>query len=298
VDLLDGDHTFGIPLSHDFSKPDAFSTQVDGITIGLGCSPCLTAGTLNFDLDIVKLSAGTGNLTVTPSGIEANATLAFDVTGVLNTAFNPDPVTLLDIPIDGIDIANVVKIGPQLTVDFGVSMTNWTAEATASIGVSASIPDDSVATVDFQDSTKNTVTDFVPQFSLIDPVLSASLSASAEVFTEVTLELDLTFDGFGVTAGLGLKVPDFQVSFDADASTNSGACNGGVVGAELDLQVGLDATAFVTIDSNTNNFDIFNKFFPLFDHCFAFGGSSNSTGSNSTVQRRSPSPMRTYEFSA
>lgn len=152
------------------------------------------------------------------------------------------------------------------------------------MGVSATIPDGSSATIDFQNSTQNSLTGFVPQFSLIPPQLSASLSASADIFTEVTLSLDLTFHGFGISAGVDLKVPGFQLDINADASTNSGACKNGAVGADVSLQVGADLSGDVTFDSTSNDFPIFSKFFPLFDHCFAFGGSSNST----VPQRRSP----------
>ena len=178
----------------------------------------------------------------------ADITLALSISGELGDGFNPPPVTLLDIPIDGINIANLVTLGPQLKINLGASVDSWSATATASVGATASIPDGSMALVDFQDSANNMVTDFKPTFDLIDPSLDAEISAGASVFTELALTLDAKFKGIGISAGVTLKVPDFSVTFDATGSTDGGDC--GDVSASLSLDAGLTADAFVQINEN------------------------------------------------
>lgn len=272
-------HDYTLSMAQDFSMDDIISETVDGVTVELGCSPCFSTGELDFELEVDNLLKHTGRLSVTPSGLATLITMTLKVSGELDTALETN-VPILTIPLDGTNIGDLVKIGPQLVVSVGASMSNWTASAEASFGTWMNISDSSNATIDFKDLTKSSSTSWTPSFTQQSSNLSAQISASGEVYAEIAIDFDLEILGFGLYAGVDLKAPDFVLDFSADASTD-GVCgsSGSPVGTDLDIKAGLvaEGSAGVTDETPVVQFTIFEAFEDLFNECIPVNESSDNS---------------------
>jgi len=149
------DQMASIPITQTFNANIANLTAGD-VTASLDCIDCGTMGTLNFDFDVgFSLTNGlTGTASLTPSGVGAAVTLGLTVSAALTQELSSS-LTIADIPLGGgIDIVGI-KVGPQLVVAATAGITSVTAATTISFGVLVNVPDDSLAKVDFSDSSNN-----------------------------------------------------------------------------------------------------------------------------------------------
>lgn len=234
--------TVTIPAGHDFSGTNIFTQNIaDGLDVSLTCGSCMTTGNIDIDLevngDITKFPPIDGSITVTPSGISATVGLDLVVSAELTSEFDKS-ITFLNIPLieNPLSVAGIATVGPSLMVNMDAKIESVTAEVDLSLGsVTLSIPDDSKATLDFFDSSKDSTTDFTPQFTTTGPSVSAGISASANFGPNIVLGLDVEALGVGLAAGLALAAP----TLDLTASFNENGCAG--VDFEADLTAQLNA---------------------------------------------------------
>ena len=307
------DKSATIDLTHDFSG-NIFSKQIDDVTASLDCQPCGTSGTLDFEIDIVPFlipPSIQGTASLTPSGVGASFTLALTLSGELTSDIT-ETINLASFALPGgLDIDGVIDIGPTLVVDGQADISSVSAQATLSMGVDITIPDDSVASVDFSNSANNKFTDWVPQFQPIGPNADASVSVSGSVGPQISVQLDITALGEGIGAGLVLSAPQLTLDLTAQADS-SGVCDGSdVAGIEFDVNLGAELDAFGGIGAVSdfpNKVPITSIGTQLFSTCIGIGGASATstsavasgapTGStNSTkFRRRSPKAEKMAEI--
>lgn len=70
---------------------------------------------------------------INPENVGASLQLALSQSGTLTSPYNWRN-TVVSLPIEGISIAHLVRLGAYLDVDIGFSLANWTGAARADIG--------------------------------------------------------------------------------------------------------------------------------------------------------------------
>ncbi|KAK3675866.1 hypothetical protein LTR78_004058 [Recurvomyces mirabilis] len=237
--------------------------------------------TQTFNAGFSLMSGLTGTASLTPSGVGAAVTLGLTVAAAL-TQESSSSLTIADIPLGGgIDIVGI-KVGPQLVVAATVGITSVTAATTISFGVQVSVPDDSLAKVDFSDSANNQFNGWNPSFTGIGPNLDASVSVSGSAGSSIRLEVDATILGKGLSAGLNLMVPEFTIDASAQATPDGGVCgdDNAFLGIEFDVNLAAELDAFGGIAAASdlpNPFTLLSTQTPIFSTCITLAGTATST---------------------
>ena len=242
-------HTLDIPLAVDLSGAKLTLGDDDGGTgASVACNPCYTTGSLDFDIDVVPYLIPPhlgGTVKVIANGIGASITADLSITERLtkgitgaDTIFSFTPEGL------GINIPDIIDIGPtlKLVAEAGIGEIDTTVDMSA--GVDIVIPDGSIYEVDFDDSSKDRDSGWTPQFSPLPPQISESISISANIGTQLRLELDGVVLGIGGSVGIMLAAPTLSIEVKGIAENN--ACNvpGADFGVELDVELGAALDAF------------------------------------------------------
>jgi hypothetical protein len=109
---------FALDLTSNYDK-NLFSATLGGWTTSVD-AVVKTAGSLNvdFDIDVSWLKIKSAAMTVQPENVAASIQLALTEEGTLAEAYSWEK-TIITIPIEGISIAKIVKIGAFLDVDVG-----------------------------------------------------------------------------------------------------------------------------------------------------------------------------------
>lgn len=181
------DYTMSLVSGYD---QNLFSTTVGGWTTSVDAT-IRTVGNLNvdFDVDVSWLKLKSAAMTITPEDVAASLQLALTEKGTLSKAYNWKK-TVLSIPIQGITIAKVVKLGAFLDIDVGFTMEEWTGEAHANLGARMEISNSAIVKVDLVNSKNNKFSGWTPSFTPIPLTLSAKVEGSAEVYAEPNVKLE------------------------------------------------------------------------------------------------------------
>lgn len=150
-----------------------------------------TVGSLDvdFDVDVSWFKLKSASMTINPVDVAASVQLALSEKGTLSKAYNWQK-TIISIPIEGIEIAKVVKLGAFLDVDVGFTMEEWTGTAVANLGARMEISNSAVVKVDLVNSKNNKFSGWTPSFTPIPLTLSAKVEGSAKVFAEPNVKLE------------------------------------------------------------------------------------------------------------
>ncbi|KAL6876919.1 hypothetical protein J3F83DRAFT_769951 [Trichoderma novae-zelandiae] len=253
-----------IDVGHDFSGP-LFSTDVDGVSVALNCDSCKTQGTVSADITL-SLSDGLSASVRTDNGFGAALDVSLTASGTLT-----DPLSLsipiATVPLAGFSIADLVDLGPQLTIAAEASVSAISASATASLGVAASLPDGSAFTLG------QAAAGIQPSIQTTKPGVTGSVSVSAKVGPVVTLELVASFLGSGVVGGLALQAPVLSADFEGSASSAGVlACGNSTAGVSLELNVGVELDGFAGFGGagdRPNQAAVFQKDAQVFKSCLA-----------------------------
>jgi hypothetical protein len=284
-------------LEHDFSRR-LFDVKSGGLDIGVSCNPCGTEGSVNVDFDLetkFKIPKG-ASMTVTPQNIAAAVALSLELGGELTSAFNPADITVVSVPLTGIDVAGFFKLGIFLTVDVGFQIDAWRGSAKATMGARMAIPNTSNFKVNLLGGGDTAVNGWVPTFTPIPPSFSAKVEGSAEAYTQVGVEVTAKGLGKGFTVGLDMKMPYIQADFTAMADT-AGVCGTKkTLGVDVQADVGAELYASAALNDNAPfwTHTLFDKTLgTIVDKCFAFGpenASGGNAGGGSTPPKKSKKP--------
>ncbi|KAK4064473.1 hypothetical protein Trihar35433_7990 [Trichoderma harzianum] len=254
-----------IDIGHDFSQP-IYSTTIDGVNLAIACSNCKTQGTLNADITL-SLSNGFEASLTTSGNLGATVEVSVTAGGSISSPLSTN-IPIATVPLAGFSIADVVDIGPQLTIVADASISGFSASATATVGATASLPDGSGFTLG-QGANLN------PTISATGLSLSGEVSLSAQVAPVFTLQLAATFLGEGLVGGLALQAPVLKADFAGQAtSAGTAQCgaNTGIaeVGVEVDVSAELDVFGgFGGATDQPNKTSLFNKSTTLWKACLA-----------------------------
>ncbi|KAH0489390.1 hypothetical protein TgHK011_009822 [Trichoderma gracile] len=250
-----------IDIGHDFSGP-IFSTDVDGISVALNCDSCKTHGTANADITL-SLSSGFSATVRTENSFGADMTVSLTASGTLTDPLSFS-VPIATVPLAGFSIADLVDFGPQLSISADASVSAISASATASLGVSASLPDGSGFTL-------GQVADIQPSVQTTKLGVTGSVSVTAKVGPVVALELVASFLGKGVVGGLALQAPVLSADFEGSASSMGMlACGNNTAEVSLELDVGVELDGFAGFGGagdRPNQKAVFQKDAQVFKSC-------------------------------
>lgn len=180
---------FTMSLESSFDQ-NLFSGTFGGWTTSIDATVS-TTGTLNveFDLDIDWFNIQSASFTVNPDDVSASLELALTEKGTLLEAYGWQE-TIVSFPIQGIEIAKIVKIGAFLNVDVGFTMEEWTGEAFLSVGAKMAISNDAIVVLDLANSKNNQFSGWAPTLTPIPPTLSAKVEGSAKAFLEPNVKIE------------------------------------------------------------------------------------------------------------
>lgn len=180
---------FSMDLTSGFDK-NLFSATVGGWTTSVD-AVVRTVGSLDvdFDLDVDWLKLKSASMTITPEDVAASIQLALSEHGTLAQAYSWQK-TIISIPIEGIEIAKVVKLGAFLDVDVGFTMEEWAGTATANLGARMEISNSAIVKIDLVKSSNNQFSGWTPTFTPIPLTLSAKVEGSAKVYAEPNIKLE------------------------------------------------------------------------------------------------------------
>lgn len=199
--------------------------------------------------------------------------MQFKVDGTIGEELSA-AISLPVIPLAGLHIPKVVDIGPVIRVLGQASISQISAEAQLRIGARLDVPDNAIARVDFDDSSKSQFSGWTPIFTPVGPELSGSVSVSASVGPRINLELDINVFGGALAVGTGLSLgaPELNLNLGATADTAGGVC--GIQDAHLgvNIDVGLSAEldafgGFGDPKGLPNKFPLLLTSVPLFSTC-------------------------------
>jgi phage anti-repressor protein len=259
-----------------------FSTTVGGWTTSVDAT-IRTVGSLNvdFDVDVSWLKLKSAAMTINPEGVAASMQLALTEKGTLSKAYNWQQ-TVLSIPIQGITIAKVVKLGAFLDIDVGFTMEEWTGEAHANLGARMEISDSAIVKVDLVNSKNNAFSGWTPSFTPIPLTLSAKVAGSAKAYAEPNVKLEASALGKGWNVGLNMQMPYISADFAA-MYDSTGVCDSKkTLGVDIDARIGVELTVQAATKGNEANpfweQELYSKDWPLFSKCMAFGPNNAKTG--------------------
>ena len=190
---------FTMKLASSYNK-NLFTKTIGGWTSKVD-AVVSTTGSLNVDFDVsVKwLKLKSASVTVAPVNVAATIELALTEKGTLKKGFKWSK-TIISIPVEGIKIAKIVKLGAFLDVDVGFTMDEWTGTATAKFGAKASLSNSAVVRVDLVNSKNNKFSGWTPTFKATPFSLSAKIAGSAQVYAQPNIKLEASALGKQVKA--------------------------------------------------------------------------------------------------
>jgi hypothetical protein len=236
-----------VSLDITHNAPTNFFTSLsfpNSMSFALTCAACGTHGTIYMAGHIRTSWFSIKEFTVSavPRGVGANMDMRFGISmSVPGMSFSPEPVNFLTVPLGGIYIPGLIKLGPELTLGAGLSITAATGSATIAAVINSSIPDTAVAEFQLHGKRGATFSGWTPQFHHGPLSISESLTASIDVFGRAEVGVALEVLGTGIDLGIVLKIPD--VVFSASAvHDSSGVCDDKKYreGVNLGLGVGAD----------------------------------------------------------
>ncbi|KAK5174166.1 uncharacterized protein LTR77_001246 [Saxophila tyrrhenica] len=175
---------------------------------------------------------------------------------------------------DGINVGDIVELGPALKIDLFGQLDSTTAKFDVfTAGVSMEIPSDSIAVLDFEDASQNVWQGWSPIFhsELPSTPWSAEMSMSASAGIETRIEFDVLVFDHGFLAGLALAAPSVGISASGLAA-QGGVCgvSEASLGVEFGVNVGVELDFFVGAGEDgdlPNKMPIFATSYDLLSTC-------------------------------
>jgi hypothetical protein len=200
---FDFDKRFELDLSSEW--PEAIITeQFEHATFAVTCKDCGTTGSLVFaghiegsvfgGIDKFMISAIPNNISASLN-MEVSFGGSYDFDDKAKKEFD-----LLTIPLPaGWTIPGVLTFGPNAKVSAGFALESISGQATISSGITARIPEDSIAKVDLFAQKKVDVHGWIPEFETKPLEIAAEITASGEVYTKLAVAVSLEVLGKSLT---------------------------------------------------------------------------------------------------
>ncbi|EBA27300.1 uncharacterized protein AFUA_2G00270 [Aspergillus fumigatus Af293] len=220
-------------------------------SLAINCVNCGTTGTLAFAGHVeASLFGGLEKfeLSAAPRNIAANLDLSLEFKGEVDFDGLPAPGkewTLVELPLpSGWRVPGVLTFGPNVKINAGYTIEYIGGEASVTTGISARVPDSSVAKVDLASKNPVTISGWIPEIETKPLEIEAQIHARAKLYTEVAVAASIEAFDNGLNVEVGIKVPDITVTAAAgytgfcanDPNKAYGVKLDAALGASLGLQ--------------------------------------------------------------
>lgn len=169
---------------------------VDGVQITAICSDCYTTGEFDFNFDI-KTTLGIpdgASLTLNPKGVSAVIDPTIGLVGDLSGKKSFEQ-TFLTIPIDGVSVADIIELGPQIAFKGSLDIGPLKGTASIKTGVTLTLNDDAEFNIDLLSPSDATATGWSPQVQGDDTSVTAMISGGVSLGVLADVEFDITVLG-------------------------------------------------------------------------------------------------------
>jgi hypothetical protein len=212
-----------IDFNHKLPNPSITFPDPE-ITVTVGCPNCGTSGTfdISFSLHTEFFVPRGASVSLKAQGVSVflnpKLTLSANLTGTKNLKYS-----FPDIPIEAIEIPDVLTIGPVISTQVGVSLGPVKGVADITSGVTVKIPDTAQVSVDLVGASFQH-TDWTPSITTAPVTLDAKLEADVKVYADVAVAIKAEALGEGYEAKLKLE-PYLQGTLQAIVTNAAtGAC--------------------------------------------------------------------------
>ena len=153
----------GISIPFFAKFPFGFKLNYEGLTGALECSNCFTQGHLDFELTIsTVLGIPTGaKIRAAPRGIHVEAQVKVSGGGEIETPFN-STWDIADVPIAGVSIKDILKLGPNFRIGFGLEIGPVSGEFSLNSATSVRVPDSAYTEIDLIHPEKSRKSSWAP----------------------------------------------------------------------------------------------------------------------------------------
>ncbi|PYH96118.1 hypothetical protein BO71DRAFT_185441 [Aspergillus ellipticus CBS 707.79] len=247
-----GSKSATLSFDHSLSDKSIKLISEDGLELSVECKDCATKGSFDVEfkyktkLELLKLKyeVETAELILTPKDVSVEINPALDLSGNLTKSYAKE-YTLATIPLDGIDLVDVLVIDVQAVFAIGASAGPVNGDASVSMGISFDVSNSAQTTLDIENK-KATSSGWSPTVSTTGFTLDAELDATLEAYLKGSLELDVSVLKYGYEAGLYLK-PYIGADFSIEGSTSS-VCSD--KDKEYHYAIGVQPSAGLSLDAD------------------------------------------------
>ena len=216
---------FTIGFDNDFpDKTISFSTN--NLTVSAVCKECFTKG--SFDVKgkfrVELLETKEAWIELSTDGITAKAVIGLALKGALTGKLAQKTVPIAKFSPAGISIPGVLTIGPTISVNMGVELSEITASVNINVGGSATIPKSS-ARLDFLNKDKTKATGWKPSFKAEPFKVDGNVEAKASAFIQPAIGLEISVVETGFTAEISANTPILTASMKAIACKLTPLCS-------------------------------------------------------------------------
>lgn len=168
----------------------------DGYQVIAICTDCYTTGEFDFNFDIsTVLGIPKGaSLTLNPNNVAVVIDPTISLSGELTGKKSWDK-TFLSIPIDGVSVADIVQLGPEIAFKGSLGIGPLKGIASIETGVTLTINNGANFTMDLLSPSDATANGWSPQVTANDTTVSAMISGGANLGVIADIEFDISVLG-------------------------------------------------------------------------------------------------------
>ncbi|KXX79947.1 Proteoglycan 4 [Madurella mycetomatis] len=272
---------FTMNLASNFNR-NLFKQKVSGVDLSVDCTRCGTQGRMLIDFDLdVGFHKPRLSMKINPKDVAAFLQLSMSAEGKLSKAWQWEK-TLVSIPIQGIKISKIGKIGAFLEVEVGFFLNEWSGTVETSFGANMALSNAAVVEVNVFDLDNGKFSGWSPTLTALPFSLGAKVDGSVELYAQPSLAISATALGQGLELSLDLRMPYVGVDFSAMTNT-AGVCGTKkTIGVNLAASAGVDLSVQVAKAGQEANplweRTLLDKSWPLYSHCYAFGPNNAGKG--------------------
>jgi len=207
---------FTIPFDHSF--PDkALTVSAGSVSVSALCKDCFTTGSLNVKGRFRSEQFGQLDeawVEICTAGLSAKAIISLGLTGALTDKLFARNVSIFTFSPAGIAIPGVLTIGPTISVDMGVEISEITAGVNIHLGGTAKIPASS-ARINFLGKNKDDGAKsrgWKPEFKPEPFAADGFVEAKASAFIKPVIGLEISVVETGLAAEIAAMTPVLTAS--------------------------------------------------------------------------------------
>jgi len=253
-------------------------------------------GQLDFDIDVVwwLFEGLTGYVTMTPNNIGAYISFDVSVDQEITTALSKQEELFTYNP-SRFYIADIIEFGPAFKVNLEATIGKASAKVAAKAGIDITIPADSVATLDFDDSDNNQWSGWTPEFvpHIEDNPLSSKLALSASIGTVLRLEFDAQILEWGLAAGLALSAPTLSMELSGINQQDACGVPDNYFGTEFNVTLGASLDLFAGFGKATDmpgKLNLLEAKQPIYSTCMPLLDEAPTEGTEASGMLTFPAP--------